>query len=180
MSTTRAAQSDLAAEIAAHQWYHTLELAPGVETPGWHDTRPIVSEIPFPASLEGKRCLDVGTFDGFWAFEMERRGAASVTAIDIEDPEDLDWPASLRADHDKSLDETKGERLVAFYSTKDVPPQTLWSRLSESSLPRLWIPKRDNLYYLDPIPMLGSGKVDRHALRAWATQLAEREPRDAS
>jgi len=32
----------------------------------------------------------------------------------------------------------------------------------------------------DELPTLGSGKVDRQALRVWATQLAEREPRDAS
>src|SRR4051812_50070915 len=69
-----------------------MELAPGLETPGWHDTRPVVGEIPFPASLEGKRCLDVGTFDGFWAFEMERRGAAEVIAIDVLDPGQWDWP----------------------------------------------------------------------------------------
>src|SRR5207302_7668476 len=37
------------------------------------------------------RCLDVGTFDGFWAFEMERRGAGEVVALDIDDPVDLDW-----------------------------------------------------------------------------------------
>src|SRR4051794_40324086 len=93
MSATETAQPDLRAEIAAHQWYHTMELAPGVETPGWHDTRPVVPQIPFPAWLEGKRCLDVGTFDGFWAFEMERRGASEVIAIDILDPEEWDWPA---------------------------------------------------------------------------------------
>jgi tRNA (mo5U34)-methyltransferase len=79
--------------VAALEWYHTIELRPGVVTPGWNDTRPIVGEIPFPASLEGKRCLDVGTFDGFWAFEMERRGAAEVVAIDILDPAGWDWPA---------------------------------------------------------------------------------------
>jgi tRNA (mo5U34)-methyltransferase len=28
------------------------------------------------------RCLDVGTADGFWAFELERRGAAEVVALD--------------------------------------------------------------------------------------------------
>ena len=67
-------------------------------------------------------------------------------------------------------DETKGERLVAFYSTRDVPPETLWSRLSESNLPKLWIPKRDNLYYLDPIPMLGSGKVDLKKVRELAVR----------
>src|SRR5438552_2370828 len=67
-------------------------------------------------------------------------------------------------------DESKGERLVAFYSVKEVTPETLWSRLSESSLPRLWIPKRDNLYYLDPIPMLGSGKVDLKKVRELAVR----------
>jgi tRNA (mo5U34)-methyltransferase len=88
----------LAAEIAELEWYHTMELSPGVVTPGFHDTRPVLSQIPFPASLEGKRCLDVGTFDGFWAFEMERRGAAEVIAIDILDPEQWDWPAGSDAE----------------------------------------------------------------------------------
>jgi tRNA (mo5U34)-methyltransferase len=83
---------DLRAEVNAVQWYHTIELRGGVTTPGWHDTRPIVSQVPFPDSLVGKRCLDVGTFDGFWAFEMERRGAAEVVAIDIRDPYEWDWP----------------------------------------------------------------------------------------
>jgi len=82
---------DLKTEVAALEWYHTMELAPGVVTPGWQDTRPILAKVPFPESLEGKRCLDVGTFDGFWAFEMERRSASEVVAIDILDPERWDW-----------------------------------------------------------------------------------------
>lgn len=85
--------SDLAARAAALDWYHTIELAPGVVTSGFFDTRPTVAKVPLPGSLAGKRCLDVGTWDGFWAFEMERRGADSVTAIDIEDPRRWDWPA---------------------------------------------------------------------------------------
>jgi tRNA (mo5U34)-methyltransferase len=75
------------------EWYHTIELAPGVVTPGWFDTRKVVEELPFPASLAGKRCLDVATFDGFWAFEMERRGAAETVAVDVLDPLAWDWPA---------------------------------------------------------------------------------------
>lgn len=82
----------LRAAIAEHDWYHTLELAPGVVTPGWFDTRRVVDEIPFPRSLDGKRCLDIGTFDGFWAFEMERRGASEVVAVDVIDPAEWDWP----------------------------------------------------------------------------------------
>ena len=88
----------LADEIAELDWYHTLELAPGVVTPGWLDPRPVVPQIPFPASLAGKRCLDVGTFNGFWAFEMERRDAAEVMAIDVLDPAGWDWPARSTPD----------------------------------------------------------------------------------
>jgi tRNA (mo5U34)-methyltransferase len=49
------------------------------------DTREAAKKIGMPASLAGKRCLDVGTSDGFWAFEMERRGAREVVAIDLGD-----------------------------------------------------------------------------------------------
>ena len=84
---------DLRRRIAAHEWYHTLELAPGVLTPGWYDTRQLAGRLPLPRSLAGRRCLDVGTFDGFWAFELERRGATEVVAIDLLEPEDWDWPA---------------------------------------------------------------------------------------
>jgi tRNA (mo5U34)-methyltransferase len=42
--------------------------------------------------MDGMRVLDVGTCDGFWAFEMERRGA-DVVAIDLDWDPDLDWPA---------------------------------------------------------------------------------------
>src|SRR2546429_10019624 len=96
MRSAERTDATLMEEIAALEWYNTLELGPGMETPGWHDTRPIVNQVPFPASLEGKRCLDVGTFDGFWAFEMERRGAAEVVAIDILNPDEWDWPLGSR------------------------------------------------------------------------------------
>ncbi len=85
------------ARVDALDWYHTIDLAPGLTTPGWFDTRATTGKVPLPASLAGKRCLDVGTWDGFWAFEMERRGAESVTAIDILDEARWDWPPELRA-----------------------------------------------------------------------------------
>ena len=43
------------------------------------------------------RALDVGTWDGFWAFEMERRGA-KVVALDLDDERELDWPPRRRPD----------------------------------------------------------------------------------
>ena len=73
-------------------WYHTIELPGGVVTPGYFDTRAVADVVPLPPRLDGSRCLDVGTYDGFWAFEMERRGAAEVVAIDVLDPLRWDWP----------------------------------------------------------------------------------------
>ena len=90
--TAHDSSSDLRARVEAHRWYHTIELTPEVTTPGWFDTRAALEHVRLPATLEGRRCLDVGTFDGFWAFEMERRGAGEVVAIDILDPREWDWP----------------------------------------------------------------------------------------
>lgn len=112
MSPSLDETSNLRAQVERYPWYHTLELGDGVVTQGMFDHRPVLDRYPIPEDLGGLRCLDVATMDGFWAFEMERRGAASVTAIDLDDPEDLDWPASLRGAHDKSLDETKADRFA--------------------------------------------------------------------
>ena len=51
--------------IAGRTWWHTIAVAPGVVTPGAWDIRHLADEIPWPASLSGARCLDVGTADGF-------------------------------------------------------------------------------------------------------------------
>jgi tRNA (mo5U34)-methyltransferase len=93
---TATAHGELVERIQSIEWYHTLELAPGVVTPGWLDHRSVLPKIPMPGSLHGKRCLDVGTFNGFWAFEMERRGG-EVTAVDVLDPYSWDWPAGSDA-----------------------------------------------------------------------------------
>jgi tRNA (mo5U34)-methyltransferase len=87
-----ASGAGLAAEVASARWYHAMRLPGGIVTPGDYDLEDAVRRIPFPSSLDGKRCLDVGTRDGFWAFEMERRGASEVVAIDLDDPDRLDFP----------------------------------------------------------------------------------------
>jgi tRNA (mo5U34)-methyltransferase len=104
--------SELRAEVERYPWYHTIDLGHDVTTPGMFDHRGYEDRHLLPADLSGLRCLDVGTMDGFWAFAMERRGAAEVTALDIEDPSKLDWPASLRPTVVKTLDETKAARFA--------------------------------------------------------------------
>lgn len=82
--------------VSKIEWYHTLELAPGVVTEGMFDLRPAIDRYRLPERLDGLRVLDVGTWDGFWAFEMERRGAAEVISIDLDDERDIDWPPARR------------------------------------------------------------------------------------
>ena len=71
-------------------------------------------------------------------------------------------------------DESRGERLVGFYTRQDLSRDALWSHLCQSDLPKLWIPKRENLYFVDAIPLLGSGKVDLKRLRSLAVELTNR------
>jgi tRNA (mo5U34)-methyltransferase len=94
-------------------WYHTLELPGGAATPGWFDLRRVVGTLPWP-DVRGKRCLDVGTYDGFYAFELERRGAAEVVATDIADHEHWDWPAAARARGGEALALLAGEKGRGF------------------------------------------------------------------
>lgn len=73
-------------------------------------------------------------------------------------------------------DESKGERLVAFHTGKSISPETLWCRLCESNLPKLWIPKRENLCYVDALPLLGTGKIDLKRVRTLALEMAGGTP----
>jgi tRNA (mo5U34)-methyltransferase len=66
-------------------WFHTFALnrAEGIYTPGAaRDHRYRVSALP--EDFAGMSVLDVGCFDGFYAFLAERRGAERVVAVDNE------------------------------------------------------------------------------------------------
>jgi tRNA (mo5U34)-methyltransferase len=66
-------------------WFHTFSLdhSNGVYTPGV--ARDHRYRIPaLPEDFSGMNVLDVGTFDGFYAFLAEARGARRVVAVDNE------------------------------------------------------------------------------------------------
>lgn len=97
-------------------WYHSIELAPGVVSPGQVDHRALAARI-LPDDLSGIRALDIGTFDGFWAFEMEKRGA-EVVAIDVETIDAAEWPPLnrqrlLRASEQHRIELGRGFRLAS-------------------------------------------------------------------
>jgi tRNA (mo5U34)-methyltransferase len=102
---------DLIDRARQQKWYHTLELAPGFVTEGWFDLREQVHRYQLPERMDGMRALDVGTWDGFWAFEMERRGA-DVVALDLDDEQDLDFPPRRRPQQWSTVKRGDGFRLA--------------------------------------------------------------------
>jgi tRNA (mo5U34)-methyltransferase len=89
-------KTDLAAKVNSIQWYHTFDLPGGVTTAGLFNHRGVVKKLPIPASLAGKRCLDVAASDGFWSFELARRGAAEVLSLDLPDATQQDYSGPPR------------------------------------------------------------------------------------
>jgi len=70
-------------------------------------------------------------------------------------------------------DDARGERLVAFYTDPELAAPDLWEQLCRTELPRLWLPKREDLRFVEAIPTLGTGKVDLRAVRQLAAAPAE-------
>lgn len=98
-------------EALHRDWYHTIDLGSGRVTKGAVDLRGPAAKV-LPASLRGLRALDVGTFDGFWAFELEKRGAETLAA-DLARFDEVEWPPPnrerLRA---RAADDGPGERFA--------------------------------------------------------------------
>ena len=73
--------------IQTLDWYHSLRLPSGELIEGLLTEERLKSRIaqfPIPEDLTGMRVLDIGAWDGWFTFEMERRGA-EVVAIDLVD-----------------------------------------------------------------------------------------------
>jgi len=117
-------------------WYHTIDLPAGLTTPGWFDLRSVVDRLPWP-DVKGKRCLDIGTFDGFLAFEMERRGASEVVCTDVRSHEDWDHLPRERAQVLAYWAAAGGEKGAGF---------RIAAEILGSSVTREWI----SIYDLSP------------------------------
>ncbi|RPI77857.1 MAG: acyl-[ACP]--phospholipid O-acyltransferase, partial [Planctomycetaceae bacterium] len=65
-------------------------------------------------------------------------------------------------------DERKGERLVVIHKPLAQPLDEVYSRLSASEMPNLWLPGRDSFVEVTEIPILGTGKVDLRGVKQLA------------
>src|SRR4051794_31649022 len=76
------------------EWFHSIDLRDGSVTPGNKSPQRLQQEtdaLNLPVDMSGMRALDIGAWDGYFSFEMERRGA-QVTALDY-----WSWSIDLKA-----------------------------------------------------------------------------------
>jgi tRNA (mo5U34)-methyltransferase len=101
------------------EWHSPIDLGFGINTAPRKQTRFArrLKLLGIPADLKGMRVLDMGTWDGFFAFEMERRGA-DVFVIDMwDDAAFQQFDFARRAKQSR----VQGEKMDA----QDVTPERL-------------------------------------------------------
>jgi len=75
------------------EWHQRWEIFEGVFTPGRNPGSALLDGVGLPQDLRGCRVLDVGAFNCCFSFECERRGAAEVVAMDLQDARVLGFVA---------------------------------------------------------------------------------------
>src|SRR5580658_3153416 len=76
-------------DLAQTGWWHSFELPDGRKIDGANDLPGLKRRLalfPIPDDLSGKRVLDIGAWDGWFSFELERRGADVVSVDNVESP----------------------------------------------------------------------------------------------
>jgi tRNA (mo5U34)-methyltransferase len=160
---------DLADRIHAQKWYHTLELGNGLVTDGWFDMRPYVKHYGLPERMDGMRVLDCGTWDGFWAFEMERRGA-EVVALDVDHeweydspprrrPKPAEFPDTYRGDGFELAKEALGSKVRRVHcNLYEASPELLGGTFDLVFIGTVLIHLRDQLLALERLASVCHGR----------------------
>ena len=89
-------EATLVDEMNSIKWWHRIELEPGLYTPGivrHGEDGSNYEETLFgiPSDLTGKSVLDIGSWDGYFAFACEKRNAKSVLAVDVPVDKGGNW-----------------------------------------------------------------------------------------
>ena len=173
---------DLADRIREQKLVPHARAGNGLVTDGWFDLRPYVKHYGLPERMDGMRVLDIGTWDGFWAFEMERRGA-EVVALDVEHEWEYDWPPRrrpkefpdiYRGDGFRLAKEVLGSKVERVHcNIYDATPEKLAARSTSSSCGTVLIHLRDQLLALERLANLCTRPVH---LRRRVRQASQPDP----
>lgn len=113
----RYTKEETVAMIEAHNlWFHKIDVGHGVRTPGTRDCAEKLKTLNLPEDLTDWSVLDIGANDGFYSFECEERGAASVLATDYPhwtgDVEYVEESRPARKAHFETARELRGSSVL--------------------------------------------------------------------
>jgi tRNA (mo5U34)-methyltransferase len=86
--------------LAQAGWWHSFELPDGRKIDGVSDLEGLKARsfhFSIAEDLSGKRVLDIGPWDGWFSFEMERRGAEVISVDNVESENFLYLHRELRS-----------------------------------------------------------------------------------
>ena len=72
-------------------------------------------------------------------------------------------------------DGKKGERLVVLHTLGADELQSAIEKLSSAGLPNLWLPRANQFFHVDELPVLGTGKLDLRRVRQLAMEFSPTE-----
>lgn len=115
-------------EIHSIKWWHRIELVPGFYSPGmvkhgedgsnYEETR-----FGIPADLTGKSVLDIGGWDGYFAFACEKRRASKIVVCDVPVTKGGNWGGTAGFNLAKKLLNSKVE--FVEMSVNDLSPSNI-------------------------------------------------------
>jgi acyl-[acyl-carrier-protein]-phospholipid O-acyltransferase/long-chain-fatty-acid--[acyl-carrier-protein] ligase len=70
-------------------------------------------------------------------------------------------------------DGKKGERLVVLHTLNNEELRLALEKLSSAGLPNLWMPRPNQFFFIEELPLLGTGKLDLRRVRQLALELSQ-------
>ncbi len=105
---------------AVPHWHHAMEVISGVRSRGAYDPEPMMLQMQLPRRLDGLTALDIGCNDGYFTFELERRGA-QVTSVDHSPPTPgFALAHRLRGSHAEHFQDNVYNMTAAQYGQYDI------------------------------------------------------------
>ena len=102
--------------INSLSWVHSIELPYGIITPGrWGLPNKALLSFFDTIDFKGKSVLDIGCWDGLWAFEAEKRGATMVYATDDVSQRPLQDQLTFAAAHEFLQSKVIYEPMISVY-----------------------------------------------------------------
>lgn len=86
-SEPKLSKAELEKQLAKYNWYHRIPVGHDLVTPGnkmdYHpDIWGMIDKALNTLDFQGKKVIDIGCRDGYFSFDVEKRGASSILGVD--------------------------------------------------------------------------------------------------